>query len=287
VGEPVPWCRLDDPGAGEATVWWCAGPPPQGTLVLPNLRWIQSGFAGVDDWSSRPEWRERVRLTRTVGDYPERIAQHVFAYALARALDLPEAFRQMDRKLWRRWTPGSLWASRLLIVGMGAIGRTVASVGRGLGLSVSAVRRRAPTSKERTQGFVSLAGLPAALARADWVVNLLPLTAETEEFWNEARFGAMRQGATFISVSRGATVDERALRRGLDARTPGFAILDVFREEPLPAAHWMRSHASVWVTPHIAGVGTVEAMGRDFAENWMRYRSGRALRHVVDRGRGY
>jgi glyoxylate/hydroxypyruvate reductase A len=163
----------------------------------------------------------------------------------------------------------------------------VASVGRALGVAVSGIRRGAPTADERAEGIFGPEALADRLAEADHVVNLLPLTRETEDYWNAERFAAMRKGATFINVSRGATVDEAALRRGLDAGRPGFAILDVFREEPLPAGHWMRAHASVWVTPHVAGIGTVEPMARDFAENWMRYRKGAPLERRVDRARGY
>jgi phosphoglycerate dehydrogenase-like enzyme len=254
---------------------------------MPRLRWIHTGWAGVEAWFQRSEWRSDVALTRTVGDYPQRLAQHVFGYLLAKSLDVPEALRQMEARAWRRWTPGSIAHRGLLVVGHGAIGREVAAIGRAFGMSVEGVRRGAPTRAERAQGVRQVADLPDCLGRADVVVSLLPLTAETESFWNAERVAAMREGALFVNISRGATVDEEALLLGLKQGRPGFAILDVFREEPLPPGHPLRKDPRVWVTPHIAGVGTIPEMARAFVENWTRYLAGEPLLQRVDRRRGY
>jgi len=279
IQEPFPWCRLDAPGFDQATIWFCAGAPPESPLRLPKLRWIQSGWAGVDNWFLRPEWTDRVTLTRTVGDFPQRIAQHVLGYLLARSLRVDEALRVMAERSWKRWTPGSLAGKNLLVVGLGAIGAEVAAVARAFGMEVAGVTRSAGDQAGRE--------LPELLAWADVVVNLLPLTAETESFWNAERFARMKQGATFVNVSRGATVDETALLRALGRGRPGFAILDVFREEPLPAEHPLRGRDDVWITPHLAGVSTIEALAVEFAENWRRLRAGDPLQNVVDRSRGY
>jgi len=287
IGAPLPWCRLDAPGFEQATAWLCAGAPPETPLRLPRLRWIQSGWAGVDNWFTRPEWTEGVILTRTIGDFPQRIAQHVLGYLLARTLRVDEAFRAMAERTWKRWTPDSIAEKTLLIVGMGAIGVEVAAAARALGMTVDGVRRGDREGARPPLDATSSRDLPDLLARADFVVNLLPLTAETESFWNAKRFAAMKPASTFLSVSRGGTVDETALLRALGRGRPGFAILDVFREEPLPAAHPLRGRDDVWVTPHVAGAGTTQPLARDFAENWRRYRAGEPVRNQVDRARGY
>ncbi len=286
-GRPLPWCRLDGPGARGATVWLSAGAIPESPLAIPQLRWIHTGWAGVEVWFGRPEWSGEVVLTRTVGDYPRRMAQHVFGYLLAKELDVPEALRQMEARAWRRWTPGSIAGKGLVVVGLGALGREVAAVGRAFGMHVAGVRRGVPTRVERSEGVRSVPDLPECLGQAEVVVNLLPLTQETESFWNAARFADMREGSLFMSVSRGATVDDKALQRGLKRGRPGFAILDVFREEPLPPAHPLRRDPRVWVTPHIAGVGTIAEMTQAFVENWRRYLANEPLLHRVDRRRGY
>ena len=277
LDEPLPWCRLDAPGFEQATVWFCAGAPPETPLRLPNVRWIQSGWAGVENWFQRSEWGSDVTLTRTVGDFPERIAQHVMGYLLARALRVDEAFRAMTERSWKRWTPDSIAGRNLLVVGMGAIGLEVASSARAFGMHVTGVRRDEPGNRD----------LPDLLGWADVVVNLLPLTPDTESFWNAERFQAMKTGALFLNVSRGATVDEAALLRALGRGRPGFAILDVFRQEPLAPESPFRGRDDVWITPHVAGISTIPALARDFAENWRRFLAGERLRNIVDRARGY
>jgi phosphoglycerate dehydrogenase-like enzyme len=287
IEEPFPWCRLDAPGFDQSTIWFCAGAPPESPLRLPKLRWIQSGWAGVENWFQRPEWREGVELTRTVGDFPHRIAQYVLGYVLARTLGVDEALREMGERSWKRWTPGSIAGKNLLVVGMGAIGIEVAAAARAFGMHVVGVTRGAGGDGGRPLEAPGKRDLPELLAWSDVTVNLLPLTAETESFWNAERFGSMKQGSTFVNVSRGDTVDEAALLRALGRGRPGFAILDVFQEEPLPPEHPLRGRSDVWITPHLAGVSTIEALARDFAENWRRFRAAEPLRNRVDRARGY
>ncbi len=287
IQEPFPWCRLDAPGFDQATVWFCASAPPESALRLPKLRWIQSGWAGVDNWFQRSEWTDAVALTRTIGDFPQRIAQHVFGYLLARTLRIDEALREMGERSWKKWIPGSVAGKNLLVVGMGAIGVEVAAVARAFGMQVAGVTRETRDAERSPLGAAGSRDLPEHLAWADVVVNLLPLTAETDSFWNAERFGSMKQGSTFVNVSRGGTVDETALLRALGRGRPGFAILDVFREEPLPADHPLRGRDDVWITPHLAGLSTTDALAREFAENWRRFRAGEPLQNLVDRSRGY
>ncbi len=163
--ESFSWCRLDGPGFAQATIWFCAGAPPESPLRLPKLRWIQSGWAGVDHWVDRPEWTDGVELTRTIGDFPRRIAQHVLGYLLARSLRVDTAFREMQERTWKKWTPGSLEGKSLLVAGMGAIGSEVAAAARAFGMEVFGVRRTlvGPTDA----GISGVNDLPLLLKRAD------------------------------------------------------------------------------------------------------------------------
>lgn len=287
AGSPLPWVPSGDPRAGDATVWFCATRPPEAPRSLARLRWIQSGWAGIDAWLARPEWKEGVRLTRTVGDFPQRIAEYVTGYLLADALGVREAIRQMEARAWGRWTPGTLAGRSMLVVGHGAIGRRVAEIARSVGMATRGVRRGPPTAEDLARGVEAASSLDALLPAADVVVSLLPLTLETESFWTAPRFARMKTGAVFVNASRGRTVDEGALLAALAAGRPARAILDVFREEPLPPDHPLRGAAGVWITPHVAGIGTTESLASEFASNWIRYQAGAPLRHTVDRARGY
>ncbi|HET9952402.1 MAG TPA: D-2-hydroxyacid dehydrogenase [Candidatus Eisenbacteria bacterium] len=287
AGEAIPWVGEDDPRADSATVWFASSAPSHARKAMPALRWIHSAWAGVDRWLDRPEWREGVRLTRTVADFPERISEYVLGYLLAQELGVARAGRQQSEGRWERWVPGSLAGKTILVVGHGAIGRRLAGVARAFGMETLGVRRGPVTAEERAEGIDTAEALAAFLPRAAFVVNLLPLNAETEAFWNASRFALFAEGSVFVNVSRGRCVDDRALLEALERGRPARALLDVFREEPLPPESPYWAHPRVLVTPHVAGLGSAESEGRAFGENWRRWRAGEPLRHVVDRTRGY
>ena len=95
VGRELPWVDPEDAHLDDVDVWFCAGPPPGRVLTLPSLEWIHSGWAGVEGWFRRPEWNGGVRLTRTVADFPERMAEYVFAYLLAQELGVDREVRKL------------------------------------------------------------------------------------------------------------------------------------------------------------------------------------------------
>jgi len=95
-------------------------------------------------------------------------------------------------------------------------------------------------------------GLAAALARAEFLVTLLPQTAATENLLDAARLAQLPAGAVIVNPGRGTLIDEAALLAALDSGHLAHATLDVFREEPLPAEHPFWAHPRVTVTPHVA-----------------------------------
>ena len=126
-----------------------------------------------------------------------------------------------------------------------------------------------------------------ASRQADFVVLTVPLSRETRGLIGEAELGAMRPSAWLINIARGPVVDEGPLLAALRARRIGGAVLDVFDEEPLPPRHPFWDLDNVAVTPHIAGPSIPAEIAPIFNDNLRRYVSGRPLRDVVDRRRGY
>ena len=100
----------------------------------------------------------------------------------------------------------------------------------------------------------ALSEMDNCLAQADVVVLTLPLTDETKRMFNEARFGAMKGGAVFVNIARGAIVEETALLKALDEKLSG-AVLDVFEEEPLAINSPLWKKENVIITPHNSFVG--------------------------------
>jgi len=132
-----------------------------------------------------------------------------------------------------------------------------------------------------------VAALHRALAAADFVVLVVPLTPETRGLIDARALAAMKSSAWLLNIGRGALVDEAALVDALGQRRIGGAVLDVFAVEPLPPVHPLWTFDNVVVTPHIAGPDVPEELAAAFNANLARHLAGRQLRHVVDRRRGY
>jgi phosphoglycerate dehydrogenase-like enzyme len=127
------------------------------------------------------------------------------------------------------------------------------------------------------------------LAQSDFVLLLLPLTRETEDFMNAPRFKRMRSSAYLLNFGRGGTVVDADLVEAVHAKTIAGAVLDVYRQEPLPVDHPFWTTAGITVLPHIGGLDTHrdEIVAGLFADNAKRFLAGGTLSELVDRSRGY
>ena len=105
-----------------------------------------------------------------------------------------------------------------------------------------------------------------------------------------ARLECLPAGAIVVNVARGALLDESALIDRLDRGTLRGAVLDVFREEPLPPSSPLWGFRQVLLTPHVAAISPRRFWERElelFLDNWARYRRGDPLRNLVDKDAGY
>lgn len=271
---------------GEADVVYAWQFPPALYGKAPRLRWLQVMGAGVD-WALVPELPSRVTVTRAPGIFGPWMSEYVLGWC-SWVTQRMETYRTAQRD--QRWRsdvlPGRLRGKTMTLVGVGDIGREIARVARAVGLHVIGVSRsgqRVP-AVERVYRPGHLA---RALAAADFVVLVVPLTAKTRGLIADEALAAMRPGAWLLNIGRGAVVDEAALLRALQAQRIAGAILDVFSTEPLPADHPLWRLDNVVVTPHVAGPSTSDEIAPVFNDNLARYLRGRPLQHVVDRARGY
>src|SRR5206468_1706202 len=126
----------------------------------------------------------------------------------AELVDVPK--RGVDHVL-----PDRLAGKTMAIVGLGDIGRDIARVARGLGMRVLGVSRRGRPVREAARMY-KVGGMARAMAQADFVVLLLPLTTETRGIVGADQPGAMKPTAWLVNLARGARVNEAALLDGLD-----------------------------------------------------------------------
>ena len=260
--------------------------PPALYARATRLTWLQAMAAGVE-WALVPELPRAVTLTRAPGIFGPWIAE----YALGWMLWVTQRMAHyLGAQHERRWLgdvmPDRLRGKTLTIVGLGDVGRTIARSAAALSMRVVGVSR----SGRRVAGVdrvTRLAGLSRALSDADFVVLTVPLTDATRGLIGARELRAMRPSAWLLNVARGAVVDETAIAEALGARRIAVAVLDVFREEPLPLDHLFWRLPNVVITPHISGPSTPDEIAPIFNDNLARFLQGRPLRHVVDRRRGY
>jgi phosphoglycerate dehydrogenase-like enzyme len=223
---------------------------------LPGLRFLQAFSAGVD--SLVPLVRPGVIVCKAVGVHDISVAEWVMAAILAMQHRLPEFWDLQRRARWDRSMVepepgarpiGDLEDKTVLVVGHGDIGRALAARLEPFGARVVGVARRA------RDGVRSIDDLPRLIPDADVVVDLLPLTPETEKFVDADFLAQMKPGALFVNAGRGRTVDTNALLTALLAGRIR-AALDVTDPEPLPADHPLWGAPNLMISPHVAGTVT-------------------------------
>ena len=277
-------------GADVLFLRWGLSPEATRRLLarVPNLRWIHTISAGVDHLLF-PELRESdAILTNASGVFNIPIAETVMAYILAVVKRLPEFWAHQREHRWEKLPLRELRGLTVGIVGLGDIGAEVARLCRAFGMRVLGLRRR-PAPSDLADEVLPPDRLQDLLARSDFVVIAVPLTAETRGMIGRAELAAMKPDAWLVNISRGAIVDEEALIEALRAGRIGGACLDVFAEEPLPPESPLWDMPNVIITPHNSW-SSPHIEEREialFLENLRRYVAGEPLLNVVDKQAGY
>lgn len=255
------------------------------------LRWLQLNSAGVPLPLCDALRGTDVRVTNLAGLYGPTIAEHAVALMLMLARNLHQALHQQQQTLWQRdlaSTMSDLHGKTAAIVGLGNIGQNIARLCRGFGMRVMGCRRTStPTSY--VDLLFPVAELRQHLSEADFVIVAAPLTRETDGMLGPAEFQAMKRGAFFINVSRGAVAQEAALVDALHSGRLGGAGLDAYVDEPLLTDHPFWTMPQVIVSPHYSGetVNNSALPGELFLRNLRAFMEDRPLNHVVDLTRGY
>ena len=250
-----------------------------------RLSWAQCMGAGVERFIG-PELPQRVIVTRAAGIFGPWMAEYTLGRCLWVTQRIEHFRRRQSERRWEPMDPIPLRGQTLCIVGLGDIGRHIGRTARGLGMTVIGVSRSGRRVKEAGRVYRTGA-LSQALGQADFAVLTVPLSADTRGLIGAAELAAMKPSAWLINIARGPVVDEKALVEALRERRIGGAVLDVFEQEPLPADHPFWALDNVAVTPHISGPSTPAEIAPIFNDNLRRYLSGRPLRYLVDRKRGY
>lgn len=283
----VRW-RLADSLSDAAACQVILGAPDRVASLLdhaPQLQWVQSTWAGVDQLL-RPGLRRDYVLTSAKGVFGDLMAEYVICYLLVHERRVAQRWESQRARRWDQTPPGRLCGKTLCILGLGDIGSSIGSRCRALGVRVIGVNRSGDRAVSADE-VVAIHELPNVLGRSDYVVSVLPETPATLGVFDAATFSRFKAGAFFINIGRGSAVDEGALVAAVSSGQVSGAALDVFETEPLPPENALWDTPGIWVTAHTAAPSFAGPVAALFRRNLTRFLEGRTLDHVVSFTRGY
>lgn len=263
----------------------------QPDLLAPLLRqghrphWLQSTWAGITPLLAA-DLPSNYPLTRAVGIFGQLMAEYVLCHLLAHERQLFAHLAAQVEQRWARSSPQSLAGRRVLIVGTGDIGLSVAQFLAPFGVELLGVASR-PRALPPFQQVAGLEDLGRLAAGADYLINLLPDTPATRDIYDAALFAHLKPCALFINAGRGVAVVEADLVQALQQGRLAGAVIDVCREEPLPAGHPFWNTPQLLLTGHSSAPTEPRLLVQLFLDNLARWRSGGQLRGLVDFARGY
>ena len=254
-----------------------------------QIKWIQVASAGVDYLDQGLLDEQDILLTNSSGIHANGIAESIFGMLLSYTRGMDISLRAQLRSEWISVsTLLELSGKTMMIVGTGEIGKQTGKIAQAFGMKTIGINRSGGEveymDEQHTQDDLS-----EIIGKADIVINILPMTDETENMFNQALFSKMKDQSIFINVGRGGTVDTEALMEALDNNL-AYAGLDVFHEEPLPSDHPLWNREDVLITPHIAGrlEDYSASLFPIFEKNLEAYVNGEELPlNLVDYSKGY
>ena len=267
-----------------AAVEVVVGAPPDLAAIIPRcpqLRWVQSTWAGIDAIAHFAS--EALQITPLKGVFGPAMSEYVMGWLLAIERNM------ISRASHTHWTPSlepRITGKRMGIMGTGGIGTAIALAARAFGLEVIGLN----SDGRAMEGFAACYLSADRLAFAeglDYLVSVLPQTSQTDNLIDHEVLMRLNPRAILVNAGRGNAVVETDLIASLNAGHLRAAVLDVFREEPLPPADPLWSTPGVHITSHTAGPTPDEAVVKVFERNLKLYIAGKPLTDAVRAGRGY
>ncbi len=279
------WPDIGDPAAiHHAMVWQ---PPPGLLMSLPNLKLIVCLGAGVDALLRDPTLPPGVPIMRLVDPYmTEAMSEYVVWQVLRLHRQDIDYLAQQRAGIWKEREQPNAAERRVGILGFGTLGQDAGRKLKALGFAIAGWSRT-PREVPGLVVHAGAAGFDRLLARSDILVCLLPLTPATEGILDAAAFARLPRGAAIVNAGRGGHLVEGDLIPALDSGQLSAAVLDVFREEPLPADHPFWHHPRIVVTPHVAAETNPPTAAPIIGEAIRRFVAGLPLPNRVDPERGY
>ena len=262
-----------------------ANPDPADVETLPQLRWMQSLWSGVEKLLTKCQ--SDVPIVRMIDPkLSQSMAEAVLAWTMFLHRDMPAYAIQQQQKIWQSREHKYASEVSVSILGLGSLGQAAASLLHKVGYQVSGWSQSSKQLKN-IDTFNDQQGLQQMLSNTDILVCLLPLTETTAGIINQELFKKLPSGASLINFSRGPLVNTADLIEALKSKHLNHAVLDVFDQEPLPDDSPLWSNPAVTVLPHISAPSDTKSVSQTAADNIKSYRQTGIVPPSVDRQKGY
>ncbi len=256
----------------------------------PEVRWVHSVSAGIDDLEPLFDQFDQAVLTHSAGVTAGPISEFVIACLLHHVKAFPELDRLRQQHFFQEVRMRELADLRVAVMGMGRIGQEVTRRLYQFGTRVVAVRRHPQLpSGSGVEEVFGAERLEEAVTGADALLIAAPRTPETRGRVTAGVLAKLAEGSVLINVARGAIVDEPGLLVAMAEGRPAAAYLDAFAQEPLPASSPLWRAPGVYVSPHVSWSSEhfARRTSRFFAEQMVRWLAGEPLLNRVDPALGY
>lgn len=251
---------------------------------MPNLKWAQSTWAGVEAFTKVAEpW---FTLTNARGIFGHLMAEYVFGYLLFIEKDMLTKAEQQRRSMWEPTITGNIRGKTMAILGVGSIGTQIARTAKFFGLNTKGFTMTSESCAD-IDTYTHTLPLGEFLTDVDYLVNVLPNTPATKDLIDISVFDSLPDDAIVINAGRGFSLDEDALTEALKNGGIRAAVLDVFKEEPLPASSPLWQAKNCFITSHTSAHTFIDDVFPIFTRNFEAYAEDRPLVNVVDMSKGY
>ena len=251
-----------------------------------NLVWLQSIFAWVDVLVSE-DLRSDYILTNVKETYGKEMSEYVFTYILMLKKQVRENIEYQKNKNWNQYAYPSLQRETISIMWTWSIWKEIARVAKAFWMKTIWLRTK-DEAVEYFDEIYTFDNIQNFCSQADYVVSVLPNTNFTKNIINKTTLSYMKKTSVFINVWRWDNVNEDDLVECLKNKSISFAILDVFKEEPLPKEHIFWTLDNIIITPHVSWyIENSDRIVEIFWDNYKKFVKWEPLDYIIDFKRGY
>jgi len=256
-----------------------------------KLEWIFVASAGVEKMPAKAITDRGIYVSNVRGIHKKPMTESILAHILAIKRNLPAIYKKQEEREWakNKIKFSELNGSTALILGPGAIGQEIGRILQAFEVHTIGCNTSGESVSYMNE-TVCMSELKTVLGKADIVISMLPSTEKTRGLMTAEHFKLMKETAIFMNFGRGDLVSNDVLAEAITNNEIGYAVLDVFEEEPLPAESPLWSFDNVIVSPHVSSHSSryLERSFEIFKPSLHKWMNGeRRLENEVDLLKGY